>query len=624
MIPISSTSTAQLSLEQTRQIQSAQHPKSFKTPPFLGLLQPTSPKTVRTPPFLNICGLRDEEQSNIQSRSRECISTGILDGFFNILDLDASGYITSAKLRHVLAAIHVHMDDQAMAQLVELYDRRGSGQLKLDDLKFVITDLGYTLHNGDSNEACLSCDIRTSQDISTQISTTKPTLTQKGEVDHMEFEDGFITLREISDEKTRLALSLFDSEGSGRVQMSNLKRAASLLNRANDSVSFPPPSQNKIESSTIKAHSPNTRRSNITSASNTTNLTQSESQTSGVPKIISGLHWSTDRLQLGLAPAIHKVNHIAIIVSDVGRSAAFYTNVMGFQQIRRPNFDRHGAWFTMGNIELHLIKGVPAVHSGEDLIVGHISFETPHIANVPKILKSMGVPFRQNVSVPKGKDAGQGTNASADSEMIVEQYFVRDPDGYWVEICNCDVLTDYCLDRIDDVPECGAGAKNTLQTYLPQSSQSRHMAPNALTGLENMPCGEKATMIEILHRWSCRAQEAVQVRKAQAAALRGIRDDSLPLCIRTLGGILGYERCEVTDEILVENLRTRMTVYADVCQNETDRSLIEIVRTSGNDGVAANKIMNLRMELGRIQKLQAPGFYENGHFVLPPITVMRL
>ena len=34
------------------------------------------------------------------------------------------------------------------------------------------------------------------------------------------------------------------------------------------------------------------------------------------------------------------VNHIAIVVSNVGRSLAFYTNVVGMKQVMRPNFDR--------------------------------------------------------------------------------------------------------------------------------------------------------------------------------------------------------------------------------------------------------------------------------------------
>ena len=34
------------------------------------------------------------------------------------------------------------------------------------------------------------------------------------------------------------------------------------------------------------------------------------------------------------------VNHIAICVSDVGRSVSFYCNVVGMTQILRPDFDR--------------------------------------------------------------------------------------------------------------------------------------------------------------------------------------------------------------------------------------------------------------------------------------------
>ena len=34
------------------------------------------------------------------------------------------------------------------------------------------------------------------------------------------------------------------------------------------------------------------------------------------------------------------VNHIAIVVSDVGTSLSFYTDVVGMKQVMRPNFDR--------------------------------------------------------------------------------------------------------------------------------------------------------------------------------------------------------------------------------------------------------------------------------------------
>jgi hypothetical protein len=56
------------------------------------------------------------------------------------------------------------------------------------------------------------------------------------------------------------------------------------------------------------------------------------------------------------------------------------------------NFDRHGAWFTMGNVELHLIKGVPLVPDGTNLIVGHLSIESDCIDVVLQRLIALKVP----------------------------------------------------------------------------------------------------------------------------------------------------------------------------------------------------------------------------------------
>ena len=124
---------------------------------------------------------------------------------------------------------------------------------------------------------------------------------------------------------------------------------------------------------------------------------------------------------------ITQANHIAITVSNVSHSLWFYSNILGFQQIRRPNLDRHGAWLTMGNIELHLILGKPVVQSVEDLIGSHISVDTKDIKEVSRRLKQLKIPFETNISVPKANE----------NEGFVTQFFLRDPDGYYIEICNC-------------------------------------------------------------------------------------------------------------------------------------------------------------------------------------------
>ena len=160
----------------------------------------------------------------------------------------------------------------------------------------------------------------------------------------------------------------------------------------------------------------------------------------------SRLHWNPEIPRRGMGDLIQSVSHIAIIVSDVGRSLAFYTEIIGFQQIQRPSFDRPGAWLTMGNVKLHLIKGVPNAPSGRDLIVSHIALDTNEPHKVLEKLLEYEVPFRQNIPVPDPQKARENlVEAFKNSDGKITQYFVRDPDGYYLELCNCDVLTAFCL-----------------------------------------------------------------------------------------------------------------------------------------------------------------------------------
>ena len=45
-------------------------------------------------------------------------------------------------------------------------------------------------------------------------------------------------------------------------------------------------------------------------------------------------------LTKGISGLWMSVNHVALVVKDVGRSLAFYTDVIGMKQVMRPNFDR--------------------------------------------------------------------------------------------------------------------------------------------------------------------------------------------------------------------------------------------------------------------------------------------
>ena len=58
-----------------------------------------------------------------------------------------------------------------------------------------------------------------------------------------------------------------------------------------------------------------------------------------------------------MAFRVSALHHVALPVSDLERSRRFYREVMGLAEIERPPaFDFRGAWFALGDGQLHLIE----------------------------------------------------------------------------------------------------------------------------------------------------------------------------------------------------------------------------------------------------------------------------
>lgn len=479
----------------------------------------------------------EEFQHMMEQSMSATITQTQLKKFFQTFDEDCSGYITTAELRHVMTKLGHQLSDDVMDALMTFLDRDGTGQCCFEDFLKMFVSFGIKVE-AECNEAST---VMASESEAKSVEIAWHPTEESGKAARA------LVPFSRHDNAEMFALMQPVMTSDGFIDTAALQEAMELLslNRQISRPSLPDKECAKID----------------------------------------GTHWNPQYVRRGLGPMLRKVDHIAIIVSDVGRSAAFYSDVIGFQQVRRPDFDRHGAWFTMGNIELHLIKGQPIVADGSNLIVGHISLQVSDIDKVPELLRAQGVSFEQNVSVPKGvQAAGVGTNETADGSVAVKQYFVRDPDGYYVEICNCDQLEEYCL-----------GEKQAL--------------PGFRADIEPLDLKEMCLTKLIGNRL---AREG-HVRIAR------IRDLGARLQGRTLAEIaaeLGAVPTSFADPELVKSFLVRRTVFGDICQCMSEDEVSDVLCLAGNSAEIAIEMLTIRA--GNSPQLQPPAYFlDNGEKFKP-------
>jgi lactoylglutathione lyase len=118
------------------------------------------------------------------------------------------------------------------------------------------------------------------------------------------------------------------------------------------------------------------------------------------------------------------IDHVALSVMNLKRSAGFYSNVIGLDTIPEPFKDGKHAWFSIGsNISLHIIEDAPAAKSYYRN--AHLCFSTNNLASFIEKLKKERIEF-ENVKGIKGE-----ITMRVDG---VQQIYFRDPDGYWIEM----------------------------------------------------------------------------------------------------------------------------------------------------------------------------------------------
>lgn len=127
---------------------------------------------------------------------------------------------------------------------------------------------------------------------------------------------------------------------------------------------------------------------------------------------------------------VKTLDHVTLVVKDLGRSHDFYAGVLGMQPTERPEFSFAGSWFQAGKTQIHLIlehteSGPAGVPIPPQLLgmsrTHHFAFEVEDAYAATETLRQKGVPV---VSGPKSRPDG----------MI--QVFATDPDGHVVELCS--------------------------------------------------------------------------------------------------------------------------------------------------------------------------------------------
>jgi catechol 2,3-dioxygenase-like lactoylglutathione lyase family enzyme len=107
-----------------------------------------------------------------------------------------------------------------------------------------------------------------------------------------------------------------------------------------------------------------------------------------------------------------QLDHTAIRVADLERSRRFYEGLLGLDAIPRPDFPMPGRWYGVGAGQLHLIQCDP-LGTAIDPSGPHFAIQVDDLDAARREIAAAGLE-----TLDPGRD----------------QLWVRDPDGYTVEI----------------------------------------------------------------------------------------------------------------------------------------------------------------------------------------------
>jgi len=126
---------------------------------------------------------------------------------------------------------------------------------------------------------------------------------------------------------------------------------------------------------------------------------------------------------------IASLHHVSLAVTNLNRSKAFYRDVLGLKEIERPAFEFAGAWYAIGDRQLHLIvHDKPTLRTrGIDSHDVHFALRVTSYGETEAFLKSLGYSSDTRDDMKRLRENQWG-------KAGFPQLFILDPDRHVIEL----------------------------------------------------------------------------------------------------------------------------------------------------------------------------------------------
>lgn len=117
--------------------------------------------------------------------------------------------------------------------------------------------------------------------------------------------------------------------------------------------------------------------------------------------------------------AILDLDHVNIRTTDLNRTRAFFTEVLGLSVGWRPDFDFAGAWLYAGEKDVvHLVQVAQTSAASQGSALDHFAFAIDDFEDARRRLERAGIAYRETAA-PNGG---------------IRQFFITDLNGVNIEL----------------------------------------------------------------------------------------------------------------------------------------------------------------------------------------------